>query len=1119
MSRPLGLLAALAVLAAASVALAQTDAPPGEPPPGEPEPSEPAGDGAGEDVPWYRRGASPPPEPAPEPTPPQPAPEPAAEPAQDEPAEPAEEAHRGDFYFGSYGRVVVASDLEGRTGRQSNITAWGPRVDEIDTYAEIELRREDHFAGIDTQIVATIAYGGPIFHFDGEFSERIAIRNLFAETRNILTRGLAVWAGSRMWRGDDIYLFNFWPLDNLNMIGGGLRYALEEIGELSIAGGLAQPNDPFQRQEILVPARAGFIPDTVVFLDRPRLVLAAKLTWWPLGRSARDGAKGILYYEQHILPAGERRSEEGFVEPLPEDLGWAIGAQVGGYLTDQRTFAEPLLPLRARPRRLRSARRPLHDRLGDPDRARRGGARRAERELGARLLRPAGRRLLALLPRRGPERLLARRAHGGGHRSAPARLARSLRGRRPRRELLGDPEHRAERDDGQPRGRQRLQDRRRALPLALRARHLYEAAHPRDLLADRARRRRAGPLPRARPAQRGQRRALPRDRSRMVVQQQQLRLLSALALAAIAGCAHDQLAGVKDAEIATHVEDWRDQVIYQLMVDRFANGDARNDWRVDPTALARYQGGDWQGVIDRMDYLQELGVTALWISPVVLNVDTDAGFDGYHGYWAVDLTRVNPHFGDLATLRAMVDEAHARGMLVILDIVTNHLGQVFYYDINQNGQPDDSVYGSGVRPPGGSPSGVESPLSRVTEFDPDFDPRGIQSFTSLGEAGPAPIRFFDMPEIFRVPPSPPLFADPTAYSRRGRTVDYEVPEQLLWGDFPGGLKDVNTLDERVREEMVRVYVDWVLETDLDGFRIDTIKHVDYGFWEFFAPEVRRRLAAEGKNNFFLFGEAFDGRDDLIGSFTLPGRLDSVFYFSQKFRVFDEVFARGGATSRDPAPLRRARHQLRARAAAGRHRGRAGSRARELPRQPRRAALPLRAERRARPRRAARGAHVPHDRGRHPCIYYGTEQELAGGNDPSNREPLWRTGYDTSNATFQHIARLARVRARYEALRRGGFELRWVTDRTGDAEDAGIVAFERRTEGGDYALVVINAQGEHESVTGFEADSMTVSAGAGAVLIDALSGARFTVASDETLRLTVPPHGALVLVPEADYAPL
>lgn len=295
------------------------------------------------EVPWYRRGEG---DAAPTPAAPSgteapteaPA-EPAGEERAEQTAQADDQAHRGDFYFGSYGRIVVASDLEGRTGRQSNITSWGPRVDEADTYAEIELRREDHFLGIDTQIVATIAYGGPIFHFDGDFSERIAIRNLFAESRNILTRGLAIWAGSRMWRGDDIYLFNFWPLDNLNMVGGGVRYALEEIGELSVAVGLGQPNDPFQRQEVLVPARTGFLPDTVVFLDRPRLVAAGKLTWWPFGRMARDGMKAILYYEQHVLPAGERRTDGGLVERLPDDLGWAVGAQFGAYLTDSRTFA------------------------------------------------------------------------------------------------------------------------------------------------------------------------------------------------------------------------------------------------------------------------------------------------------------------------------------------------------------------------------------------------------------------------------------------------------------------------------------------------------------------------------------------------------------------------------------------------------------------------------------------------------------------------------------------------------------------------------------------------------------------------------------------------------------
>lgn len=588
-----------------------------------------------------------------------------------------------------------------------------------------------------------------------------------------------------------------------------------------------------------------------------------------------------------------------------------------------------------------------------------------------------------------------------------------------------------------------------------------------------------------------------------------------LALCLLLGCAHDGLGEVRTVEIQTHVDDWREHVIYQLMVDRFANGDARNDHRVDPSALARYQGGDWQGVIDRMDYLQELGVTALWISPVVRNIDTDAGFDGYHGYWAVDIERVNPHFGDLATLRRMVDEAHARDMVVLLDIVTNHFGQVFYYDINRNGQPDEWVQGSGSIAPGGSSTGMTSPVARVNEYDPDFDPRGVQSFTSLGGSGAAPIIFFDMPEIFRTPPMPPLFQDPTVYNRRGRTLDFEDPQQLVLGDFPGGLKDVDTTDARVREAMTQAYVDWVLTTDLDGFRIDTIKHVDYGFWEFFAPEVRRRLAAAGKNNFFMFGEAFDGRDDLIGSYTLPGRLDSVFYFSQKFRVFDDIFMNGGPTSNIQALL--------------------DDRAANYGHEPQTGGIGLRPDqvlvnfidnhdvtrflyrrRDAQGTAALRAAltYLLTEDGI-PCIYYGTEQELAGGNDPANREPLWTTGYSTESETFRHTARLTRIRRHYPALRRGTFEIAWATDRTEDEEDAGIIAFERR-DGDSYALVVINAQGDHSSATAFEGTVMNVNAAALSTLRDVLSGESYTVAADGTLRVEVGPYQGRVLVPSGDY---
>lgn len=243
------------------------------------------------------------------------------------------------FHFGSYGRVIAATDLQGRTGRQSRIVSFAPRVDEDDTYAELELRREDRILGVDTRIVATVAYAGPLFHYDGEFSERIAIRNLFAETTNILFHGLSIWGGSRMVRGDDVYLMNFWPMDNLNMIGGGLRYAFEDDLEFAAQVGMSQPNSPFQRQVDLFPARAGFLPDEVFVLDRPRVVVSARATYWPFGRFEPAGMKAILYGEQHFLASGERRLEDGSLETLPEDSGYVLGAQVGGYHAPSRTFA------------------------------------------------------------------------------------------------------------------------------------------------------------------------------------------------------------------------------------------------------------------------------------------------------------------------------------------------------------------------------------------------------------------------------------------------------------------------------------------------------------------------------------------------------------------------------------------------------------------------------------------------------------------------------------------------------------------------------------------------------------------------------------------------------------
>lgn len=237
-----------------------------------------------------------------------------------------EPAHR--FAFGSYGRVNAASDLNGGLGRSTNIVAYGSRIDE-DVYAELELRREDLLApGIHSKVVATLALSGPLFHLDGDFDEQLAVRNLFAEIDGALLPGLSIWAGSRMVRGDDVYLLNWWPLDNLNILGGGVAYRHAKLLSFRLHVGVGRPRDPFYLQTRDVVARRGFEPASISLLDRPRVVTALRSTITPIN-TPTFGVKIVLYGEIHSLPAGERTTENGSVETLPNDGGYLIGAQVG----------------------------------------------------------------------------------------------------------------------------------------------------------------------------------------------------------------------------------------------------------------------------------------------------------------------------------------------------------------------------------------------------------------------------------------------------------------------------------------------------------------------------------------------------------------------------------------------------------------------------------------------------------------------------------------------------------------------------------------------------------------------------------------------------------------------
>ncbi len=613
-------------------------------------------------------------------------------------------------------------------------------------------------------------------------------------------------------------------------------------------------------------------------------------------------------------------------------------------------------------------------------------------------------------------------------------------------------------------------------------------------------------------------------------------------LAFILGCV-DGAAVDEDFEVGSHVEDWRDEIIYQVMVDRFANGDRSNDFNVDPVSEAAYHGGDWQGLIDRLDYFEELGVTALWISPVVKNVEEDAGFASYHGYWAQDFTSVNPHFGDLAKLREFVNACHARNppIKVILDVVVNHIGQLFYYDINRNGQPDEWLTGSAT----------SSPLSRATEWDPDFDSRGVQAFTSMGESGSAPIRWVYMPEISRTPPMPEEFQNPDWYNRMGRVTVWgrekdacltegvitreEADNAGSWrdlpaceayvtlqetrGDFPGGLKDLDTTLPEVRQALFKVFADWIEKADFDGFRIDTVKHVEHEFFQYFCPQIRQFAHSLGKENFFMFGEVFDGYDPLLGSYTHDDELDSLFYFSQKFAI-DGVFKYNGPTSglEDLYQQRLANYSR-----TSKPNGPVGADGASLV-----------------PTQLLVNFLDNHDLPRFlydfedidalhaalfyqftidglPCLYYGTEQEFDGGNDPANREDMWKSGYATDGPTFRHVQKLTALRRDYAPLRRGDFTIRWSTDHVADEQDAGIYAFEREYKG-ERILVVINAHGSHAartSATDTGGGEMTVGFPAGTRLVNVFEDAdpndEAVVSGNQTVNIVVPARGGKVFV--------
>jgi hypothetical protein len=231
------------------------------------------------------------------------------------------------FAFGSYGRVLAGSDLRGGTPQQVAVVAHAPRIVEP-SYVETDLYyRWQTPKQVFVRTVTTLAFGDALFHYTGEFDARPALRNLFLEATT--PSGFTLWGGSRMYRGDDIYVFDWWPLDDLNTLGAGLSWHRLQKLRVDLHAGTNRLLDPFQFQETEV-ADPDFGSQTIPTLDRQRLVTSLAVTHF-MDLPNELHAKVKLYGEFQALPRGERRRADDTIENLPRDFGASLGAQLGAW--------------------------------------------------------------------------------------------------------------------------------------------------------------------------------------------------------------------------------------------------------------------------------------------------------------------------------------------------------------------------------------------------------------------------------------------------------------------------------------------------------------------------------------------------------------------------------------------------------------------------------------------------------------------------------------------------------------------------------------------------------------------------------------------------------------------
>ncbi|MFJ1731631.1 pullulanase-type alpha-1,6-glucosidase [Streptomyces sp. NPDC088254] len=562
------------------------------------------------------------------------------------------------------------------------------------------------------------------------------------------------------------------------------------------------------------------------------------------------------------------------------------------------------------------------------------------------------------------------------------------------------------------------------------------------------------------------------------------------------------------AQPARH-DDTREQ-FYFVLPDRFANGDSANDkggltgsrlaTGYDPADKGFYQGGDLKGLTGKLDYIKGLGTTAIWMAPIFKNRPVQGtgsnASAGYHGYWITDFTQVDPHFGTNKDLQTLISKAHAKGMKVFFDVITNHTADVVDYEeksydylskgafpyLAKDGVPfDDADYADGRR--------------AFPAVDRDSFPR--------------------TPVVTRKNKVPSWLNDPTMYHNRGDSTF--AGESSTHGDF-SGLDDLWTERPEVVSGMEKIYQRWVRDFDIDGFRIDTVKHVNMEFWTRWATALDAYAARHGRDDFFMFGEVYSADTDITSPYVTQGRLDATLDFP--FQEAARQYASQGGSARGLASVFGDDYKYTTDKAnayeqvtfLGNHdMGRIG----HFLKQDNPKATD--AELLGKDRLANELMFL--SRG-NPVVYYGDEQGFTGaGGDKDARQTMFASrtadyldddqlgtdrthasaAYDTRAPLYRRIAALAELRKANPALTDGVQSERYAAD------GPGVYAFSRTDAktGTEYVVAFNNAA---------DAKSATFATGSADMAFRGVYGSKDTLTSgaDKKLTVRVPAGSAIVL---------